>query len=201
MFDSRLRPLIDPPLQRAGRALAARGVSADVLTGIGCAAGLAAAAAIVAGAFTLALVLFLAGRGIDGLDGAVARATTKTDRGGFLDIVFDFAVYAAIPLAFALNDPANNAVSAAILLAAIVLNGSAFLTYALMAERRGLTTQAHGDKSLYFVAGLAEGAETIVVYAVFCLWPGAFPHLATAFAALCLISGLARIAMAWRALR
>ena len=48
----------------------------------------------------------------DGLDGAVARASTKTDRGGFLDIVLDFAFYGAIPLGFVLADPAGNAVAA-----------------------------------------------------------------------------------------
>jgi phosphatidylglycerophosphate synthase len=200
MLDSKLRPLIDPPLQRLGHAMASRGVTANAVTCVGCALGLAAAAAIALSAFATALGLFLAGRMLDGLDGAVARATTKTDRGGYLDIVLDFAVYAAIPLAFAVADPARNALPATTVLAAIVLNGSAFLAYAIMAERRGLTTTAQGDKSLYFLAGLAEGTETIAVYAAMCLWPNGFPLLAYSFAALCGASGLARIAVAWRAL-
>ena len=54
-----------------------------------------------------ALLLFILNRLFDGLDGAVARATRRTDRGGFLDIVFDFAVYGAVPLAFALREPAG----------------------------------------------------------------------------------------------
>jgi phosphatidylglycerophosphate synthase len=201
MFDSTLRPLIDPPLARLGRALAARGISADAMTVFGCGLGLAAAIAITVGAFGLALALFVAGRVVDGLDGAIARATAKTDRGGYLDIVLDFAVYAAIPLAFAVYDPWHNALAAAALLAAVVLNGSAFLAYAVMAERRGLATTAQGEKSLYFIAGLAEGAETIAVYVACCLWPGAFAMLAGGFAAVCFVSGVARIAMAWRVLR
>lgn len=201
MLDSNLRHLIDRPLNRLGRGLAARGVTADGLTVCGFGLGFAAAGAIIAGAFGLALVLFLAGRCLDGLDGAVARATSKTDRGGYLDIVLDFAVYAAVPLAFAVADPAPHALPAAVLLAAIVLNGSAFLAFALMAERRGLTSTAQGDKSLYFLAGLAEGTETIAVYAAMCLWPSWFAGLAYAFAALCGVSGVARIAVAWRVLR
>jgi len=39
----------------------------------------------------------LANRVVDGLDGAVARATVATVRGAFLDIVLDFAFYAAFP--------------------------------------------------------------------------------------------------------
>ena len=200
MLDSHIRPLIDPPLKRLGAALARAGLSADALTLSGCTLGFAAAIAIVAHAMWPALMLFLTGRLIDGLDGAVARATAKTDRGGYLDIVLDFAVYAAIPLAFAFADPEANALAAAALLAAIVVNGSAFLAYAIMAERLGITTSAQGEKSLYYLAGLAEGTETIAAYTACLLWPQAFAVIAAIFATLCLVSGIARIAIAWRTL-
>jgi phosphatidylglycerophosphate synthase len=200
MFDGPIRRRIDPALDRVGRRLAASGVTADALTLMGCALGLGAAGLIVAGWFVGALALFLVSRLADGLDGAVARARTATDRGGYLDIVADFAVYAAIPLAFALHDPGENALAAAMLLAAIVFNGSAFLAFAVLAAKRGLTTSAQGAKSLYFLAGLAEGAETIAVYGVMCVWPAAFAPMAFAFAALCLVSALARVGVAARRL-
>lgn len=199
MFDSRIRQWMDPPLRRAGSALA-RHVSADVLTAAACVAGLAAAVCAALGAFGAGLALFAAGRVLDGLDGAVARATQRTDRGGFLDIVLDFIVYAAIPLGFALHAPVDNALAASAALAAIVLNGSAFLAYAIMAERRGETIAAQGEKSLYYLAGIAEGGETIVIYVLFFVLPHAFAWLAIGFAGLCLVSGCARIAMAWRTL-
>jgi phosphatidylglycerophosphate synthase len=201
MLDARIRHLIDPPLNRVGQKLAGVGMTADGLTVMGFGLGILAAAAIAFGWFSLGLVLFVAGRVLDGLDGAVARATAKTDRGGYLDIVLDFAVYAALPLAFAVYDPSANALAAATVLAAIVCNGSAFLAFAVMAERRGLESRAQGEKSLYFVAGLAEGTETIAIYAACCIWPIWFAALAYAFAGLCLASGLARIALAWRLLR
>jgi phosphatidylglycerophosphate synthase len=201
MFDASLRPWLNPVLDRLGRALAAAGVTADALTITGCGLGLGAAVAVGAGAFKIALSLFLLGRVLDGLDGAVARATTKTDAGGYLDIVLDFAVYAAVPLAFGFYQPAEHALPAACLLAAIVLNGSAFLAFAALAERRGWATAAQGEKSLYYLAGLAEGTETIAVYSAFCLWPSWFGPLAYGFAGLCVISGIARIVMAWRMLQ
>ena len=43
MFDSALRPLIDPPLNAMGRALARRGISANALTLTGLLLGLARA--------------------------------------------------------------------------------------------------------------------------------------------------------------
>jgi len=84
----------------------------------GLAVGWAAAIAIAMHAFWLGAALILVSRLLDGLDGAVARATTPTDRGGFLDITLDFLFYASIPLAFAVARPDANALAAAVLLAA-----------------------------------------------------------------------------------
>jgi phosphatidylglycerophosphate synthase len=199
MFDSRLRPWIDPPLNMAGRWLAGRGITADAVTVAGFGFGVAAALAVVSGAFGLALLLVALNRLADGLDGAVARATTPTDRGGFLDISLDFAFYAAMPLAFAVHHPDRNALAAATLLAAFLANGAAFLAYAVMAAKRGVTTTAQGSKSIYYAAGLAEGAETIAVFVACCLWPQAFPVIALGFAAVCLTSAVARMVIGWRA--
>lgn len=201
MLDARIRPLIDGPLNRAGAALADRGISANEVTGFALAMGLLAAGMIAAGGpGGLALVPLLIGRLADGLDGAVARASEKTDFGGLLDIVCDFAFYAAIPLAFALRD-GGNAVAAAFLLATFYINGASFLGFAVMAEKRGIETAAQGEKSLYYSAGLLEGTETIGFFVALCLWPEAFRPLAVIFGALCLFTTGARLALAWRVLR
>ncbi len=200
MFDSTLRPWIDPPLNRAARRLVRRRIGADQITVAGFAVGLTAAVAIAFGAFGWSLLLIAINRIADGLDGAVARITGPTDRGGFLDITLDFAFYAAVPLAFAAYDPSRNALAACALLAAFLLNGSAFLAYAVIAAKRGLTTAAQGQKSIYYLAGLAEGTETIAVFVACCLWPEAFPVIAYAFAGVCMMSALARLALGWLAL-
>lgn len=193
MFDARLRPLIDPPLARAGAVLAARGVSADQVTVAGFLIGLAGAVAIALGATGIGLGLVLLNRIADGLDGAVARIVGKTDRGGYLDITLDFAFYGIVPLAFAAANPAANALPAAALIASFYMNGAAFLAFAIMAEKRGLKTNAQGTKSLYYVAGIAEGAETIAVFTAMCLLPSWFPVIAGAFAAITALSAVARI--------
>jgi hypothetical protein len=71
--------------------------------------------------------------------------------------------------------------------------GAAFFAFALMAERRKLTTEAQGRKSIYYLAGLAEGAETIVIFALMMVFPEAFPALAYGFACLVAISAGARL--------
>ena len=198
MLDRHLRPWIDPPLDRLGRRLAAAGVGANAVTLAGLVAGLMAAGAIVAGAFWLALGLIALSRLADGLDGAVARARGPSDFGGYLDITADFLFYGAIPLAFVLHDPAANGAAGAFLLLSFYVNGASFLGYAILAERHGLQTRSHGVKSLYFTAGLLEGAETILFFVLLCLWPDGFAVLAWVFGGLCLVTALARLLLARR---
>jgi phosphatidylglycerophosphate synthase len=200
MLDGIMRRVIDPPLDRIGSALARRGITADAMTFMALFAGLAAASAIAGRAEAVALVLLLVSRLFDGLDGAVARASRRTDRGGFIDIVFDFAFYGAIPLAFAIREPAH-ALPAAVLLFSFYFNGSSFLAFAAIAAKRGLESRVRGVKSIYFTVGLAEGTETILVFAVMIVRPSWFPVLAYGFAGLTLMSAVSRVALAWAAFR
>jgi phosphatidylglycerophosphate synthase len=174
------------------------GVGADALTLAGFAIGMGAALAIALQQFLAGLVLLLLSRLFDGLDGAVARATTPTDRGGFLDITLDFLFYAAIPLAFAVADPAGNALAAAVLLAAFMGTGSSFLAFAAVAEKRRLTSLAFPEKSFYFLGGLTEATETLIAFATMCLWPQHFAAIAYAFAVLCGITIALRIGWGWQ---
>jgi len=115
MFDAQLRPLIDRLLNPIGRGLVTLGVTANQVTMIGAAFGLIAAGCVAAGLFYPALWFVIANRVIDGLDGAVARASRSSDFGGYLDIVSDFIFYSAIPLAFAVAQP-ETALAAAFLI-------------------------------------------------------------------------------------
>ncbi|MDC8754314.1 CDP-alcohol phosphatidyltransferase family protein [Erythrobacter sp. sf7] len=200
MFDARLRPLIDPPLNRAGRLLAGAGVTANGLTFTGLALGLAGAAAIAFGHLGWGLALILANRLLDGLDGAVARVLGPSDLGGYFDIVADFAFYVAVPLGFGILAPANT-LPALVLVASFVLTGVSFLAFAVIAAKRGEETQAHGRKSFFYSTGLAEGAETIAVFIAMCLFPAWFGVMAYAYAGLCALTVFQRSLMARAAFR
>ncbi len=191
MLDSYLRPLIDPPLRGIARACAGAGIGADQMTLVGLGLGLAAAAAIALQKFEIGLVLIFACRLADGLDGAIARIRGKTAFGGYLDIVCDFAFYAAIPLAFGIANP-DARIAALALIASFLLSGASFLASAIVAAQRGWETRDQGEKSFYYLAGLAEGAETIAVFVACCLWPAWFPILAYSFAVLCVLTALGR---------
>lgn len=196
MLDGWAREKIDPGLGAMAGRLAAAGIGANAITWSGLAVGLVAAATIAFGHFWIGLALILASRLCDGLDGAVARLQGKTDYGGYLDIVLDFAFYGAVPLGFILADPAQNAIAGAVLLLAFYVNGASFLAYAVMAEKRGLATEARGEKSLFFTTGLAEATETLAVFALMCLLPQWFAALAYLFAAVTFYTTVSRIVLA-----
>ena len=198
MLDAAMRRVIDPPLDRVGRRLAAAGVSADAITIAGFAVGLLAIPLLAAQWYGPALAAILLNRLADRLDGAVARHAALTDFGGYLDIVCDFIVYAGVAFGFALARPVNP-LPAAFLILSFVGTGSSFLAYAILAAKRGLSSEARGRKSLYYLGGLTEGTETIAFFAAFCLFPSAFPVLAYIFGGLCWLTTGARIATARRA--
>jgi phosphatidylglycerophosphate synthase len=200
MLDRYAIALLRPAMQAGARGLHSFGLRADTASWIGFGIGAAGAAAIAGQQYLAGLVLLLVSRVFDGLDGALARLTTPTDRGAFLDITLDFLFYASIPLAFALADPAANALAAAVLLAAFIGTGSTFLAYAALAAQRGQKSVAYPTKGLYYLGGLTEATETIACFALMCLWPRHFAALALGFAALCALTVAARLWAGWRGL-
>ncbi len=196
MLDRHIRPWMDPPLNRVGAVLARSGISANTVSLIGLGFGLAAAVAIVAEAFWLAILFILASRLADGLDGAVARAHGVTDFGGYLDIVCDYVFYGAIPLAFVILDQPLHGAAGAFLLMSFYVNSGSFLGFSVLAEKKQMRSNAHGVKSLYFTGGLLEGTETILFFLILCIFPQFFVPLAWGFGVLCLVTAAARVALA-----
>lgn len=198
MFDRQALKLLNPLMNRAARLFAGLGVSADMATLAGFCFGMAAAVLIVLGYTWVAVLPLLVNRALDGLDGALARLTSSTDRGAFLDISLDFVFYAAVPLAFAVCDPEANALAAAALLAAFVCTGISFLAFAIIAEKRGLKSTVYPSKSFYYLGGLTEGTETILCFVAMCLWPQHFAVIAYIYAGLCVLTTVTRLAAGWK---
>ena len=199
MIDRHVIVWLRPGLAATARVLARTGARADQVTLVGFATGVAGSIAIASGHYLWGLAALVASRLCDGLDGALARLGTPTDRGGFLDITLDFVFYASVPLAFAIADPDANALAAAVLLASFVGTTSSFLAFATLAAQRGLKSEAYPTKGIYYLGGLAEATETLTCFALMCLWPAHFALFAYAFTVLCVVTTLTRILAGWRA--
>lgn len=195
MFDRAVRKVIDPVLEVPARRLVALGVSANTITLIGFAFGLLACGAIAAGAYWTGLSLVLLNRLADGLDGMVARQRQVSDLGGFLDIVLDLLFYGGIPVSFAISD-SSRLLPAIVLVYSFIGTSGSFLAYAVIAARRGETTDPDGKKSFFYSVGLMEGTETVLFFVLFCIFPAYFGPLAWTFACLCGITTAIRILQA-----
>jgi phosphatidylglycerophosphate synthase len=199
MLDAAIRPHINKPLDAVAARVVALGVTANTVTVLAFALGITAAALVAAELYWAALAALLISRFLDGLDGAVARRTRLTDLGGYLDITLDFIVYAAVVFAFALADPARNALAAAFLTTSFMAPAATFLAYAIFAQKHGITTDIRGAKSLYYLGGLTEGFETILTLCLMCAFPDWFAVIAVVYGIMCWITGGTRIAAAVQA--
>ena len=199
MFDRQLLRLTKPMVDRVAHVLQTAGVTANQVTLTGFALGMLAAVLIAHGNIWAAIVPLLLNRLLDGLDGAVARFSTPSERGAFLDITLDFLFYAAIPLAFGFCNPASNALAAAVLLASFIGTGVSFLAYAIMAEKRGQKSTAYPSKSFYYLGGLTEGFETVMCFIAMCMWPQHFAVIAYIYAVMCSVTTLTRLVAGWHA--
>lgn len=193
MIDPILNKTLRPILTNLARPMVARGVRADHVTIAGFGLGVLAVPALAMQWYGLALVLILANRVADGLDGAIARLTATSDAGGYIDSVLDFIFYSAIPFGFLLADIEQNAVAAAFLMLTFMGTGATFLAFAAVASKRGIDNPNYPNKSLYYMGGITEGFETILAFVAFCIWPQWFPALAFSFAVLCWLTAVTRL--------
>lgn len=199
MLDPFMRRLIDPPLNGVA-AIWPRKISANQITIFGLVLGVACFLAIAINTMTAALILLALNRLADGLDGAVARAQTPSELGAYLDIVSDFVLWGLLPIGFIILD-SDNAIAAAVLLSSFSMSMTVFLAFAIMAEKRGLETDAQGTKSFFYVAGLAEGTETITFFTIVIIWPGAFVPAAFVYAGIVYLSVIGRVTSSYLILK
>ncbi|WP_146823601.1 CDP-alcohol phosphatidyltransferase family protein, partial [Escherichia coli] len=145
------------------------------------------------GWYLAALVVILLNRLLDGLDGALARRRGLTDAGGFLDISLDFLFYALVPFGFILAAPQQNALAGGWLLFAFIGTGSSFLAFAALAAKHQIDNPGYAHKSFYYLGGLTEGTETILLFVLGCLFPAWFAWFAWIFGALCWMTTFTRV--------
>jgi phosphatidylglycerophosphate synthase len=188
VLDHRLRAYKDQLLRPIAGCV--EGFSPNAITVWAAAVGLAAAGAAALSLYWLALGLWLLNRILDGLDGMVARRCSRqSDFGGYLDIVLDFVVYAAVPIGLYLGTPAaGSGFSLILLLASFYINSASWMYLAAILEKRRSGAAARGElTTIIMPPGLIGGTETILFYTAFLIWPGQLPWLFTAMAGLVMV--------------
>jgi phosphatidylglycerophosphate synthase len=203
MLDRVLRAWKDRLLAPIARMLGSS-LPPNVVSLVGLIAGLGSAAAVLGHQWGWALTLWLVNRTLDGLDGALARMYRReTPFGGYVDIVADYLVYAAIPAAIVVADGTwRLAVGGLALLAAFYVNTASWLYLAALLEQRHDGARARGEAtSITMPPGLIAGAETVVFYALFLALPSRQLLLFVVMAMMVAVNVVIRLAWAWRHLR
>ena len=203
MLDARLRPVKERLLGPVTASIATV-APADAVTGVALAVTLASAALAWADRPSLALVAWLLGRLLDGMDGPIARHRGEaSDWGGYLDIVADTVGYAAVPIGVALGiDRTSGWVTVAVLLGTFFVNTISWAFLAAVLEKRGAGASATGEMTTVTMPpALVEGTETIVLFSLFVALPALAPLIFALMAAMVSVNVLQRLRWAHGHLR
>jgi phosphatidylglycerophosphate synthase len=192
MFDTPLRRFKD----RVGTPLAKRmsRVSPILISIFSLVAGLIAAFAAYKNQYLWALGLWCLNRALDGLDGLIARLHDgQTDFGGYVDILIDFVVYAALPIGLAAGSPSNeHYLALAFMLGTFYVNTASWMYLAAILEKRA-AHDTETQTTIVMPAGIIGGFETFLAYGVFLLFPSYITILFSIFTVLVLFTVLQRL--------
>src|SRR5574341_949784 len=187
MFDTPLRRFKDrvgEPLARHMSQVPPLFVSALALI-----SGLLATYAAFKGQYLFALALWILNRVLDGLDGLLARLHNKqSDFGGYVDILTDFIVYAALPIGLVAGSASNERYLAlAFLLASFYVNSASWMYLSAILEKHAAHT-SDTQTTIVMPTGIIGGFETIIAYGIFLLFPAHITALFSIFSALVFIT-------------
>lgn len=202
MFDHLLRQLKDRLLAPIALWLGPA-ISPNAVSLLAFGVGLLCAMAVQRGANGVAFGLWIANRILDGLDGSMARAHDRqSDFGGYLDIMLDFLVYAAVPVGMMLGSPSRELLIAGMwLLAAFFVNTASWMYLAAILERRAAGAESTGElTTITMPPGIVAGTETVLFYSVFLLVPAWRSHGFLIMALLVMVNVGQRLWWAWRRL-
>lgn len=200
MFDEKLKPTIDPYLNKLADQLGKIGVGANQITIYGFIVGIVGCVAVGMASYMFGLFLILLNRLCDGVDGAVARYNRTQGKdlspfGAYLDIILDMILFGAFVFLFVMGQP-HHATAAVFMLFSYV---GLFAT-SLGAHMMG-TAEYNLQRSFLHPVNLIEGTEIIVFMILVCFHPDAFSAIAIIFGTLCWLTTISRIFFTWRDLK
>ena len=196
MFDRSIQRLIQKPLSFLGKFLL-KIFLPNHITFIGFFFLIIMCFLIFIHRYFLSILFLFLNRLCDGLDGVMARQTSPSPLGAYLDIILDFIIYAAFVLVFSLENEIN-LLTGVFLLFSYICTGTTFLTQAIIQPQLDYSQQQDNDedeipKSFIYASGLIEGTETIFFMFLCLIMPKAFPILGFLFSVMCLITAIARV--------
>ncbi len=208
MLDQVTRSLKDSLLTPLERVIP-HGLHPDTITWVSLIPGLAAALLAGVGLTGWAVAAFVANRILDGLDGLLARRRhLQSDFGGYLDIIVDFVVYAAIPIGVWYGAAGGaGALPLVLLLSVFYVNGASWMYLSAVLEKRRpkdgepSSSRRSEHTTVTMPRGVVEGTETVIFFTLFLLIPRLYVLLFSIMTALTAAGVVQRLVWAYRNIR
>ncbi len=194
MIDQYFVKIIKPFLEMAASPFYKFGINANYISLFGLSMSFLSFYLILKDLNITALLVFLLGRILDGVDGIIANKTRITEFGGFIDIVFDLISYSLVPLAFILKDN-SNAIFGSILLTTFFGTSSTFFGIAIFENNKFI--KRNPEKSFFHVGGFMGGSITIFFLSLMFIFTEKFNLIALIFSVLCILGTIERIFYAY----
>ncbi|MEP7346588.1 MAG: CDP-alcohol phosphatidyltransferase family protein [Gemmatimonadaceae bacterium] len=202
MFDDWLRHLKDRWMTPLALLIGPR-ISPNAVTIAAALVGLFCAYLASQNAMIPAFIAWVINRLLDAIDGLLARVHGRqSDFGGYLDIMLDHVVYAAIPIGLLVSHPTPTfGIVTALLLGVYFVNGASWMYLAAILERIGAGARTSGElTTITMPPALVAGAETVIFFSLFFLLPQYQLQLFSAMALLVAVNIVQRLLWAYRAL-
>jgi phosphatidylglycerophosphate synthase len=183
MIDTLLRPHLLPVIDTMAAKVAQSGFSANQLTLIAFAFGIAGCFAVGMQAYPLGLLLLLLNRFLDALAGSIARKSGVTDFGTILDLLCDYLIFAGFAFLFSLS-AMETMMASTFLIFSFLAMGMAYFAHAWILARKNIADMPRG--------GIVQNGEMIVFIALACLMPAYYAAFAAVFALLCWVTAILR---------
>ncbi len=186
MLDTRARGYIQKCVDGFAKYSLLTKLHPNQITTLAFVVGVVSAVFIAFSKFPIAAVLLWVSGALDVLDGTVARLTGKTSKlGGYLDLVFDRMVEAAVILGFFFYAP-QNALIYLLFFVSVLFNFSTFML-------AGSLFQNEGKKSMHYDVGIVERTETFIVFTLMLIFPKYLDMFLLIFIALVFLTGIIRM--------
>lgn len=174
--------------------LSKKGVSANFVSVIGFIIGMFAVNFLSYEHYLYALLFIILNRIFDMFDGAIAKASSPTKFGMFLDYLLDYIFYSAVIFGFALARIDQNAIYASFMLFAFLISSISIFIYALIDYQNSIAPEK--NKPFYFKA-VHQGGETILAIILSCIFPSYFYIFAIIAGVVSIIKTMSLITLAY----
>lgn len=183
MIDTLLRPHFVSVIDSIAAKTEQSGLTANKLTLMAFAFGLAGCFAVGMQIYGLGLILILLNRFIDGLAGSIARKNGPTEYDTILDALCDYMLFAGFAFLFSLS-ATGTMLASTLLIFSYLAMGMAYLAHAWVMAKRNMQGLPSG--------GIVENGEMIVFIALCCVLPAYYAAFASVFALLCWATAILR---------